>query len=299
MGIKPKVSIVIPSYNQGCYIEETILSVLNQSYQLIEIIIIDGGSVDNSVEVIKKYEDKITYWISEPDNGQADAINKGFEKASGDLLCWVNSDDILYPDFIKRRVLEFSQFPDVVMIYGDVDQGWDLDSKILRRGSQQAWENMIQSCIVRVPQMSALWKKEVYETLGGLDTTLKVLLDWEYFVRIANNYKILYIPGAVAFFRQHDLSKSNNLNTLWAEEMISYYENNIFKMHDCKNINYKHICQNLFFVCSDIHSESNELVVSRKYLKIAKEQGILRFYKIHLFKKTVNGLVKIKKKIAP
>ena len=94
----PKISVITPSYNQGIYIEETIQSVLNQNYPNLEYIIIDGGSNDSTVEVIKKYESKIDFWVSEKDKGQADAINRGFAKATGDILCWLNSDDYFFPD---------------------------------------------------------------------------------------------------------------------------------------------------------------------------------------------------------
>ena len=140
---KIRVSIITPSYNQGKYLEQTIQSVLSQSYSKIEYIIIDGDSKDNSVEVIKKYEKDIAYWISEPDNGQADAINKGLKQAKGDFLCWVNSDDILYPDYISKRVQQFIENPNADMIYGDVEQGPDLSNKRIRKGRQTSIKNML------------------------------------------------------------------------------------------------------------------------------------------------------------
>lgn len=103
----PKISIITPSYNQGQYIEETILSILNQNYPNLEYIIIDGGSTDNTIEVIKKYEDSITYWVSEKDNGQADAINKGLKKCTGEIFNWINSDDLLGREALCRIALGY------------------------------------------------------------------------------------------------------------------------------------------------------------------------------------------------
>ena len=106
----PKISIVTPSYNQGKYLEDTIISVLGQGYPNLEYLVIDGGSNDSSVDVIKKYESKLTYWISETDKGQADAINKGFSRCNGDILMWLNSDDVLMPNvlsYIAKKFLEF------------------------------------------------------------------------------------------------------------------------------------------------------------------------------------------------
>src|SRR5687768_13083798 len=98
----PKISIITPSYNQGRFIEETILSVINQNYPNLEYIIIDGGSTDNTVEIIRKYEQHLAYWVSEKDGGQSEAINKGFKKATGDIVCWINSDDFFMPGALSK-----------------------------------------------------------------------------------------------------------------------------------------------------------------------------------------------------
>lgn len=295
MELRPKVSIIIPSFNQGEFLEETLLSVINQSYINTEILVIDGGSTDGSLDLIKKYENYISYWVSEPDNGQAEAINKGFKLSSGDLLCWVNSDDVLYPDFIERRVAEFAKYPYTDMIYGDVDQGWDRNHSILRKGSQQSWREMITTCTVKIPQMSAIWKKQVYETIGELDSSLNVLLDWEYFVRIARDFRILYIPESVAFFRQHLHSKSVKFVDQWAKELVVYYENNIFNNKAYKELNHKHIKQNLFLVCSSLYLESSNQLESKRFMKEAIKLDIIRFVLLHIPKKSARLLINLKR----
>jgi len=185
--LEPLVTIITPSYNQSKYLEETINSVINQDYNNIEYIINDGGSSDNSVELIKKYETKLAYWVSEPDKGQADAINKGFLKASGDFICWINSDDILYPDFISRRIKEFEQNPNIDMIYGDVDQGTVLGKTRLRKGENTSYTQMLKTLLIPIPQQSAIWRRRVLEKTGVLDPKLHVLLDRDYFIRISKN----------------------------------------------------------------------------------------------------------------
>jgi glycosyltransferase involved in cell wall biosynthesis len=291
----PLVSIITPSFNQSSFLGETINSVINQNYKNIEYIIIDGGSTDNSIEIIKKYEKNLAYWVSEIDKGQSDAINKGFKKVSGDLICWVNSDDVLYPEFVSKRVDQFEKNNNISMIYGDVDQGWDIQNKVIRKGAQQTWSEMITTGIVKIPQMSAIWKKEIFNTLGGLDINLNVLLDWEYFIRIAEKYEILYYPGSVAFFRQHKDAKSVNLNVHWAEEMVRYYEKHVFNSHDKKDLNYPYIRQNIYFLCAAIHEESNEKTKARTYLKMAKEVSLIRFYFRYSLKRAIQLLVRIKK----
>lgn len=226
-----KVSVITPSYNQGHYLEETILSVLNQTYKNIEYIIIDGASTDQTIEVIKQYEDKITYWISESDKGQADAINKGLKKTTGDLVCWINSDDLLYPNFVEDRVRQFEENESVDFIYGDVEQGVDLKDKFLRKGAKSDFKTMLLTLNVPIPQQSTMWRKTVMAKIGYLQPQWHVLLDREYFMRIAFNITILYIPGAVGFFRNHDQSKSVAEWSKWAYELEVYY-NQLFADKD-------------------------------------------------------------------
>ncbi|NVO00781.1 MAG: glycosyltransferase, partial [Geobacteraceae bacterium] len=118
MTAPPKITIVTPSYNQGRFLEKTILSVLDQGYPNLEYIVIDGGSTDESVEIIKKYADRLTYWVSEPDRGQSHAINKGFERATGEIFGWLNSDDWYHPGALQAVAEAFAANPDVGAVVG-------------------------------------------------------------------------------------------------------------------------------------------------------------------------------------
>ncbi len=220
----PVVSIITPSYNQGSYLSETIESVLSQNYPNIEYIIVDGGSTDDSLNIIKEYQQYLKFWISEPDHGQADAINKGLMKSSGDYICWINSDDILYQDFVSKRMEQFLMHPEADFIYGDVDQGEDKANIRVRRGQQTNFHKMLKSLHVPIPQQSAIWKREIFEKVGLLDTKWDVLLDREYFLRIAQKFNIRYIPGTLAFFRNHLNSKSIASEGKWAIEIPQLYE---------------------------------------------------------------------------
>ena len=117
----PLISIITPSFNQGEFLEETILSVLNQAYEDIEYIVIDGGSTDNSVSIIEKYKDRLAYWVSEPDNGQAEAIQKGMEKASGKYVAWLNSDDVYRINAVSNAISKLEVNPALWLVYGDLD----------------------------------------------------------------------------------------------------------------------------------------------------------------------------------
>ena len=207
----PKVSIVTPSLNQGQFIEETIRSVLLQGYPNLEYIIIDGDSTDDSVEIIRKYEPWLAYWISEADRGQADALNKGFARAHGEIMAWLNSDDTYEPGALQRVAKEFGQDQAKMVSYGDcnfLDENGnvkylvarpylDFDSMI-RYWTRTSWP----------PQPAVFFRRQVLEKVGPLNCDLHFALDYDLWLRIAQAYEFHYIEHTLANFRVHGESKT-------------------------------------------------------------------------------------------
>ncbi len=184
----PTVSIITPSYNQAQFLEETIVSVLDQDYSKIEYIIIDGKSTDGSVDIIRKYEDRLAYWVSEPDNGQCHAINKGFKRASGDVIAWLNSDDVYRPGAIREVVKSFHDHPDAVAVIGgcalvDAERNVFSFKKPIDLNPQRLL------CGGGIPgQPAVFFRRELLERVGGLREDLHYILDWEYWLRVGMRY---------------------------------------------------------------------------------------------------------------
>ena len=220
----PLVSIVTPSYNQGKYLEQTIQSVLGQDYARIEYLVVDGGSTDGSVEIIKKYclesgglqpqsqkqasgIHKVNWWVSEKDSGQGEAINKGFARAQGDIVAWLNSDDYYLPGTITAVVNVFEQNPDVVMVYGDMlavdERGQTINAL---KYKQLSLRELL--CFQIIGQPSVFFRREVLEKTGGLDAAFHFLLDHHLWIRIAQQGKILHVPQTWAAARYHAEAKN-------------------------------------------------------------------------------------------
>ncbi len=155
----PKVSIITPSFNQGQFLEASIRSVLEQDYPNIEYIIVDGGSKDNSVEVIQKYADRLAWWVSEKDKGHADALNKGFSRASGEILAWLNSDDIYFPGAVSEAVSILESRAEVGMVYGDADLIDDSGATVGQFGAKQTGYRQMLRGSVHIPQATTFFQR--------------------------------------------------------------------------------------------------------------------------------------------
>lgn len=205
----PKISIVTPSYNQGKFLRETIESVLNQDYPNLEYFIVDGGSTDNSIDIIREYEDHIDWWVSEKDDGQSDAINKGFKRASGELLCWVNSDDVLFPGCLQVVADHYIKngMPDLIhanCVYIDQD---GIINKMIRVPRQTRF--FMFRGIWSAPAPSVFFNASLFRDVGCLNPEYYLSMDLDIWMRMMKaGGKVLYIPQYLGAFRWHDTSKS-------------------------------------------------------------------------------------------
>ena len=213
--ILPKLSIVIPSYNQGQFIEETILSIINQNYSNLELIIIDGGSSDNSVDIIKKYESYISFWVSEKDRGQSHAINKGIEKATGEWIAWMNSDDCYLPgafDYIKSYLINM----ELDFLFGDCSVGLTIGNASEHKHNPKYKRDLYQILNFFydvkhiIPSQSVFVRKTVVDRVGLLNENLHYCMDLDWFARIyLKTESRLFYSKTICFFRIHDVSKSS------------------------------------------------------------------------------------------
>jgi glycosyltransferase involved in cell wall biosynthesis len=223
-GRKPLVSIITPSYNQAEFLEETINSVLGQDYAPFEYIVVDGGSQDGTLEIIKKYEGRITRWISEPDYGQTDAINKGFSLATGDIFAWLNSDDTYLPGAVSEAVSYLQSHPHIGMVYG---KAYYIDEQSRRVALYPAGETdyrRLRRGVTTIPQQTMFFRSELWKMVGPLDTSFYYAMDYDLWVRISEVTPIAFHEVFMANFRLHGGSKSlNEANRCWPEMMRVYF----------------------------------------------------------------------------
>jgi glycosyltransferase involved in cell wall biosynthesis len=202
---KPLVSIITPSLNQGHFIEETIRSVLSQDYPHVEYIVIDGGSTDGTLEILRKYSNNKVRWKSQPDLGQADAVNKGFSMAKGEILGWLNSDDTYMAGAVSTVVEYFLQNPGTVMAYGDA-HFIDREGNVKGKYPSQRFRinHLAKRCFLSQP--AVFIRTEVFKNIGPLDITLQTCMDYEYWIRIGQSYP----ETAIAYLKDNFLANSRS-----------------------------------------------------------------------------------------
>ena len=219
MSNSPLVTIVTPSYNQAAYLEQTLQSVLAQDYASIEYLVVDGASTDNSVDVIRRYASRLAWWTSEPDAGQAEAINKGLKRARGEIVAWMNSDDLYLPGAITQAVATLQAEPEVGMVFGDAIT-IDADGKPINKLIFGDWglEELARFRIICQP--AVFMRRSVLENAGYLDPSYHLLLDHQLWIRLARIAPIRHVSSLWAAARHHPQAKNVALAGKFGQEAI-------------------------------------------------------------------------------
>ena len=206
--IQPLVSIITPSLNQAAFIEAAIESVLTQDYPQIEYIVIDGGSTDGTLDILRRYGDRVR-WLSEPDAGQSDAINKGFRLARGEIVAWLNSDDVYLPQAVSRAVRELQDHPQSALVYGQAEE-IDRAGRVI--GPCEYVEpfdlHRLIHCFDYIVQPATFFRREAFVDVGGLDSSLHYCMDYDLWIKLALRYPVQYLPVMLARARLYPETKT-------------------------------------------------------------------------------------------
>lgn len=219
----PKISIVTPSFNQADFVEATLRSVLRQQYPNLEYIVIDGGSTDGSVDIIRRYSDQLHYWVSEPDIGQSAAINKGFAHATGDILAWINSDDVLYPHTLHLIGTIFARYPEIAWLTGlgsNIDAEGNLLKTMPPSGRlspfiRSGWYHGRLLGFIR--QESTFWRRDLWLRERPLDEARAYGMDFDLWQHFAEHADLVTVQYPLAAFREHPSQKTGTITPYYRE----------------------------------------------------------------------------------
>ncbi len=220
----PIITVITPTLNQAQYIRMTIESVLAQDYPAMEYFVVDGGSTDGSLEILHTYRDRLS-WISEPDEGQSQAINKGWQRTRGEIITWLNSDDIYFPGALQKVGDFFKKHPEAEFIYGDC-QYIDQDGIGINLYPVEPFDytKLVVDTHNYIPQPSTFLRRRTWEAIGGLDERLHYVMDFEYWLRAGLRYNFMYAPVLLSGLRIHDSAKSIASLDKMALELVAIYQ---------------------------------------------------------------------------
>ncbi len=214
----PLVSVVTPSYNQGEFIAETIESVLGQDYRRIEYLVMDGGSTDGTLETLRRYDGRLR-WQSEPDDGQSDAISRGFALAKGEIIAWVNADDIYTPWAVARAVETFLAYPEAALVYGRAEL-MDRDGLTLGDQAHLQWDfDILLNRGNYIPQTSTFFRRSAYDAVGGISVDLHYVMDYDLWLKLGRQFLVVDVPDVLARVRMYPETKTASGGLPRIEEM--------------------------------------------------------------------------------
>lgn len=227
LSAQPLVSIITPSFNQAAFLEATLRSVLAQDYAPLEYLVVDGASTDGSVEVIERYAaryaDRLTWWVSEPDKGQAEAINKGLRRAQGEIVAWLNSDDLYLPGAVAKAVAALQANPELGLVYGDA-MTIDAAGRPLNRLAFGEWGLPELAAFRIICQPAVFMRRSVLERAGYLDLSYHFMLDHHLWLRMAAQAPICHLPGLLAAARHHAGAKNVSQSASFGRETLRLLE---------------------------------------------------------------------------
>lgn len=223
-----KISIVVPSFNQAAYLRDCLESLTSQTVSPApEIIVMDGGSTDGSVEIIKEYADRLAFWRSEKDGGQTAALIEGFARATGDVFGWLNSDDYLWSSDVLASVAEaFERNSDADMVSGDLVYVKSDGTPFMMDMVMRPTGGLLRYWMV-IAQQSTFFRRSAYERVGGLDPSFNFCMDFDLFQRISESGRIVRVPKFLAAFRQHATAKTSTIQDVWADENLRCWQRSL------------------------------------------------------------------------
>ena len=256
----PKISIVTPSFNQGDFLEETIRSVLEQDYPDLEYIVMDGGSTDPSVDIIRKYAGRIACWVSEPDAGQSDALRKGFSRATGEIFGWLNSDDTLRKGTLEKVGEYFQRHPKVDLVYGNVDIV-DASGGVMYTSYPMLDIRVLVYENPFIPQQAMFWRRDLYDLVGGVNPDLRFAMDFELTVRfLLGGARVGKIPEVLANFRIHPGAKSSTIRDVMQAEINDV----LSRLCPTKDGALERILKRMYYRCMRFYREPGSFVSALK-----------------------------------
>lgn len=263
----PSISVITPTLNQAQFIRQTIDSVIEQHYPRLEYIVIDGGSTDGTREILQSYDRYLT-WISESDQGQSSAINKGWNLSKGEILCWLNSDDYYLPDALNTVGEYFNEHPEIDLVYGDCDFV-DSEGTVLRPYPTHSFDykEFVRLTENYIPQPAAFIRRNLLEDVGYLDETLSYVMDFDYWLRIGLHHRVKYLPKKLSALRLHHSAKSVALLSEFSKELVQVYQK-LFSWNDLPKeiVAVKtEALANIYFRASDCSFWGNAPAEARKY----------------------------------